>query len=102
MWSSSQRDNHVVWWVPRSTQKLAAAGLKPKTQALLEILAANPLTSPPRFKKLSGHYRQIRAELQNQRKIIGANDLHLAAHARFLGLVLVTNNTREFAPLSST
>ena len=28
--------------------------------------------------------------------MIGANDLLLAAHARSLGLVLVTNNVREF------
>ena len=28
--------------------------------------------------------------------MIGANDLFVAAHARFLGLILVTNNTREF------
>ena len=28
--------------------------------------------------------------------MIGANDLLIAAHARCLGLVLVTNNTREF------
>ncbi|MGB7585810.1 MAG: PIN domain-containing protein [Terriglobales bacterium] len=28
---------------------------------------------------------------------MGANDLFIAAHARSLGLTLVTNNTREFA-----
>jgi len=28
--------------------------------------------------------------------MIGSNDLFIAAHARFLGLTLVTNNTREF------
>jgi tRNA(fMet)-specific endonuclease VapC len=28
--------------------------------------------------------------------MIGANDLLIAAHARSLGLMLVTNNTREF------
>ena len=28
--------------------------------------------------------------------MIGANDLFIAAHARSLGLTLVTNNTREF------
>jgi predicted nucleic acid-binding protein len=28
--------------------------------------------------------------------MIGANDLFIAAHARSLGLMLVTNNTREF------
>jgi tRNA(fMet)-specific endonuclease VapC len=27
---------------------------------------------------------------------IGINDLHLAGHARRLGLTLVTNNLREF------
>ena len=29
--------------------------------------------------------------------MIGANDLFIAAHARSLGMTLVTNNTREFA-----
>jgi tRNA(fMet)-specific endonuclease VapC len=28
--------------------------------------------------------------------LIGANDLFIAAHARSLGLTLVTNNTSEF------
>jgi len=28
--------------------------------------------------------------------MIGANDLFIAAHARALGLILVTNNTAEF------
>jgi tRNA(fMet)-specific endonuclease VapC len=28
--------------------------------------------------------------------MIGANDLFIAAHARSLGVTLVTNNTREF------
>ena len=28
--------------------------------------------------------------------MVGANDLLIAAHARSLGLTLVTNNTREF------
>jgi tRNA(fMet)-specific endonuclease VapC len=32
--------------------------------------------------------------------MIGANDLFIAAHARSLGLTLVTNNTREFARVS--
>lgn len=35
-----------------------------------------------------------KAELK-QGTMIGANDLFIAAHARCLGLVLVTNNTRE-------
>jgi len=43
------------------------------------------------------HYALIRAELKQRGRIIGSNDLLLAAHARSLGLTLVTNNTREFA-----
>jgi tRNA(fMet)-specific endonuclease VapC len=43
------------------------------------------------------HYASIRARLKAEGTMIGANDLLLAAHARSLGLTLVTNNTREFA-----
>jgi tRNA(fMet)-specific endonuclease VapC len=43
------------------------------------------------------HYAQIRADLKRRGAMIGANDLFLAAHARALGLTLVTNNTREFS-----
>ena len=42
------------------------------------------------------HYAQIRGTLKLQGAMIGANDLFIAAHARSLGLTLVTNNTREF------
>jgi len=44
----------------------------------------------------SGHYAKIRAELKTLGRMIGANDLFIAAHARSLGLILVTNNTQEF------
>lgn len=44
----------------------------------------------------AAHYAQIRAHLKKRGTIIGANDLLIAAHARCEGLVLVTNNTREF------
>lgn len=44
----------------------------------------------------SSHYAKIRADLKKRGAMIGANDLFIAAHARSLGLTLVTNNTREF------
>lgn len=44
----------------------------------------------------SSHYANIRADLKAKGTMIGANDLFIAAHARSLGLTLVTNNTREF------
>ena len=46
------------------------------------------------------HYARIRADLRSQGSMIGANDLFIAAHARSLGLTLVTNNTREFGRVS--
>jgi len=42
------------------------------------------------------HYARIRPDLRRLGTMIGANDLLIAAHARSLGLTLVTNNTREF------
>ncbi len=42
------------------------------------------------------HYAAIRADLKRRGVMIGANDLFIAAHARALGLRLVTNNTAEF------
>src|SRR4030042_905408 len=43
------------------------------------------------------HYAEIRADLQRKGTLIGANDLLLGAHARCLGLTLVTNHVREFS-----
>ncbi len=41
-------------------------------------------------------YAEIRVHLQKKGQMIGANDLMIAAHARSMGAVLVTNNEREF------
>lgn len=46
--------------------------------------------------KAAAHFGNIRANLAKQGKIIGENDLHIAAHARSEGLILVTNNLKEF------
>lgn len=43
------------------------------------------------------HYADIRADLKERGEPIGANDLLIAAHARSLGLTLITNNTGEFS-----
>jgi tRNA(fMet)-specific endonuclease VapC len=42
------------------------------------------------------HYADIRADLKRRGALIGANDLLIAAHARALDVVLVTNNVAEF------
>lgn len=43
------------------------------------------------------HYGELRWALEQDGKTIGPNDLFIAAHARSLGLTLVTGNTREFS-----
>lgn len=42
------------------------------------------------------HYAEIRAKLHKRGKMIGSNDLMIAAHALSLNATLVTNNEREF------
>jgi tRNA(fMet)-specific endonuclease VapC len=43
------------------------------------------------------HYGAIRAALERLGQPIGVNDLHIAAHARSQGLIVVTNNAGEFS-----
>jgi Txe/YoeB family toxin of toxin-antitoxin system len=38
----------------KDAKKLSAAGLRPKAEALLAILAVNPFQNPPPFEKLVG------------------------------------------------
>lgn len=38
----------------KDAQKLAAAGLKEKAKALLEVVRANPFQNPPPYEKLIG------------------------------------------------
>ena len=42
------------------------------------------------------HFGQIRSELYRVGKPIGPYDMMIAGHARARGLILVTNNVREF------
>lgn len=46
--------------------------------------------------KAAQHYGLIRTALERVGQPIGINDLHIAAHARSEGLILVTNNLKEF------
>ncbi|HLJ24369.1 MAG TPA: type II toxin-antitoxin system VapC family toxin [Candidatus Acidoferrales bacterium] len=45
-------------------------------------------------------YGRIRATLQEQGRVIGSNDLWIAAHAMALDITLATNNEREFLRVS--
>ena len=64
----------------------------------LEVIEefASRLEILPYKEKASQHYGSIRSVLEKSGQVIGVNDLHIASHARSEGLVLVTNNVREF------
>jgi tRNA(fMet)-specific endonuclease VapC len=62
--------------------------------ALLEFLF--PLAILAFDQKACADYGRIRASLESKGKPIGPMDLLLAAQARSHGLILVTNNEREF------
>lgn len=51
--------------------------------------------------KASVEYGKIRGSLEKAGKAIGGLDMLIAAHARSLGLTLVTNNTKEFERIES-
>lgn len=63
-------------------------------QALADFLAVCRVLDWP--SAAADIYGEIRAVLERQGHIIGANDLLIAAHANYLDVVLVTNNVREF------
>lgn len=46
---------------------------------------------------ISEHYGRIRTDLERKGKLIGGNDLFIAAHCLAVDAVLVTNNIREFS-----
>ncbi len=54
------------------------------------------VTILPYEPKAAAHFGNNKTHLSKIGKIIGENDIHIAAHCRSEGLVLVTNNMCEF------
>ena len=77
---------------------LFAARHSKKVEANLQLLTHffAPLRSLPFDDRCAQEYGLIRADLSSQGKIIGPNDLLIAAIARAYDAVLVTLNTEEF------
>ncbi len=71
--------------------KKASARLTAQLEAVLSLLPV--LALEPGVDRV---YGEIRTLLERAGKPIGANDLLIAAHAKALGLTLVTDNRREF------
>jgi tRNA(fMet)-specific endonuclease VapC len=57
--------------------------------ARLDVLPFDP--------KAAAHYGQVRAELERAGTLCGPHDMQIGGHARSQGLIVVTNNMREFS-----
>lgn len=68
--------------------------LTAQLQAVLGALAVLPLEAPA-----DAQYGLLRARLEKAGRLIGANDLLIAAQAMALGCTMVTDNEKEFAQI---
>ena len=73
----------------------SAAAKRKHNQAVLDSLALHlaVLDWPQDAAK---YYAEIRADLKKRGAQLGAADLMIAAHARAMGAVIVTNNVKDF------
>lgn len=75
---------------------LASASAKRKqNQRVLDSLALH-LAVLDWPQEAAPHYAEIRLDLKKRGAQLGAADLMIAAHARALGVVVVTNNSKDF------
>ncbi|MFH0727176.1 MAG: PIN domain-containing protein [Pseudomonadota bacterium] len=72
-------------------RKKASEKLSQQAAQILSVIDILPLEPP-----VDEHYGAIRTDLNQMGMPIGWNDLFIAAHARALNLILVTDNIREF------
>jgi len=78
----------LLYGAAKSEQRVRAI------EQLHELVSVLPALSLP--EAAAEAYGTIRAELELNGKMIGNNDLWIAAHALAAGLILVTNNEKEF------
>ncbi|MBU9486692.1 type II toxin-antitoxin system VapC family toxin [Burkholderia multivorans] len=71
--------------------KRGSSALAQRVEQLLASLTVLPLQSDA-----DQCYGRLRADLERQGQLIGANDMLIAAHALAVDAVLVTDNTAEF------
>ena len=68
-----------------------------REKSMRQLSAFGALTSYPFDDDAARVYGELRASLQPRGRLIGGNDLMIAAIALARGLILVTNNTSEFS-----
>ena len=66
--------------------------LRRKVEELLAEIDVLPLEP-----NADEYYAELRADLEHKGRLIGGNDMFIAAHALATDSILVTNNVREFS-----
>jgi tRNA(fMet)-specific endonuclease VapC len=78
----------LLYGVEKSARRTPNLQAVEQFTARLEVVPFSP--------RAAAHFGQIRAELAKLGTLCGAYDMLIGAHARSEGLMLVTNNAREF------
>ena len=90
--------NHRVVLSSIVASELLYGAYKKESQKLIDIVKTfiDFFEILPFDLNAAEEYGKLRAKLEKKGLIIGAYDLQIAAHAKSINAVLVTNNTREF------
>jgi tRNA(fMet)-specific endonuclease VapC len=78
----------LLYGAEKSAHRAQAMRQLDELAAMMPIVPVSP--------EASRVYGAIRADLETKGEPIGNNDLWIAAHAKAIGVTLVTNNEREF------
>ncbi len=78
----------MIYGAEKSTRPVENLLVVEQFAARLDVL--------PFAEKAAAHYGQLRAELERAGQPVGAYDMMIGGHARSEGLILVSNNPREF------
>lgn len=96
--SAGQVAMSVITWgelmlgVEKSQQRERSLEILKRIREIIPVVGTD--------EEVGNHYGSIRGQLEMAGTPIGPNDLWIAAHARALGIPVVTNNTGEFARVS--
>ena len=85
---SSITMGELIYGATKSSKSAAVLTQLAEMETLVPVVSVN--------RSAAEEYGAIRASLESAGTPIGNNDLWIAAHAKALGLTLVTNNEREF------
>ena len=80
--------SEIIYGAEKSARQIENIKIVEQFAARLDVL--------PFGERAATHYGQIRADLERAGHPIGLHDMMIGGHARSEGLILVSNNLREF------